>query len=207
MARRCFASEESPLSQAASLFDLWSPMGYRIGASQHPGRHTPEHLVFLPNTHCYLEAQRGFLPSMLAPPGHKTSCRRSGWTGKGKGSCSNFGAAELLAIHHFLAHQGHIHPKVNPKHPLYLRKGHTLTLLGAEHRLGPVTSHPSRKWQLQESWPKRLTTKHATQQRRSDTFSVILPGGYPELCFASSEQAVSFFQAGEGRPALILLSK
>lgn len=85
--------------------------------------------------------------------------------------------------------------------------GHTLTPLGAEHRLSPVTAHPSRKWQLQESWPKHLATKHATQQRRSNISSVVLPGGYPELCFASSEQAVSFSQAGEGRPALVLLSK
>lgn len=182
-------------------------MGYRIGASPHPGRHTPEHLVFLPSTHYYLETQRGLLPARLAPPGHRTSWRGSGWTGKGEGSCGHLGAAELLAKQHFLGVPGHIHPKVNPKHPLYLRRGSSLTPLGAKHRLSPVTAYPSRKWQLQESWPKHLATKHASQQGRSDVSSVVLPGGYPELCFASSEKAVSFSQAGEGRPALILLSK
>ena len=123
------------------------------------------------NTWCFFPAlidiwkpkEGSFLPGW-----HRTSCRGSGWTGKGEGSCGHVGAAELLAIQHFLDVPGHIHPKVNPKHPLYLRRGHTLTPVGAEHRLSPVTAHPSRKWQLQESRPKHLATKHATQQRRSN---------------------------------------
>lgn len=193
-------------------------MGYRTGASQHPGRHTPEHLVFLPSTHWYLEAQRGFLPSRLAPPGHRTSCRGSGWTGKGKAHVATLVQQNFWLSSIFWMCQGTFTPRSTPSilctwevhtlTPLGAEpSGRTLTPLGAEHRLSPVTAHPSRKWQLQESWPKHLATKHATQQRRSNISSVVLPGGYSELCFASSEQAVSFSQAGEGRPALVLLSK
>lgn len=206
MARRCVASGESSLSQAASLFDLWSPMGYRISAAPHSGKHTPKHLGFFPALITIWKRKEGsFLPGWhLQAIGHLE--RGQGELEKGKAHVATLVHQNFWLSSIFWVCQGTFTPRSTPSilctwegaipwHRWGWNTGSALSLHippedGSCRKAGPNTwpqsMLPSREEVMSLQWFCQVNTLN---------------------CALPAVKAISFSQAGEGRPALILLSK